>query len=250
MITDKIWLDKGNQLHLGLLKYGERELGLIRPKNLERLNLNYSISRVSDPEKEITEIMAIPGKLIRFINNHLYLSFSLTDLLNPENCQISIKELSLILKKGKKISSSIQKTYPFLKIQSDDASDLTVETVEDSEDVTMIINTIRNEDIIKIFKGRKNTIKSRIELVPLSEDLEFCEMMEDMGEISEVFKKKSNEIKDLITADLNYSLIKKLLECLFLFVSRVTDLGTFKHRQIKEIGVRIIQKYFEVYFNA
>jgi len=86
-----------------------------------------------------------------------------------------------------------------------------------------------------------------MELVLLSGDFGVCEMMEEMGEIFREFKKKSNEIKGSTIDDLSYSLRKKLLECLFLFASEVTDLSTFNYLEIKEIGVRIIQKYFGAY---
>ena len=57
MKIDKISLNPKNKLQLELLKTSQEELELITPENLRKLNFNYTISQVFEPEHEIRETM-------------------------------------------------------------------------------------------------------------------------------------------------------------------------------------------------
>jgi len=78
----------------------------------------FSIGLIDKPESAIEEAYKINKNKVKIFKNVVVLSFSLEELNQVENCQITINSLSIFLDSQKKIKTESGKTFAFEDIYS------------------------------------------------------------------------------------------------------------------------------------
>ncbi len=264
MIIDKISLDQDNKIHMELFKSTKEESRLVVGKRLRKIDIKYNISQIFEPEKRVEETQAI--KSIGFKNNHLLFNFPLQDLQFPDRCQISVKDLRIILTQGQKLSIPIDQTFSILELKenlSEFEPEPSSEWNRKAEidklipDVNFVITELGNEQIINKFKRNSNLMKNKTG--SKEELISGFEVFELMSDAKEIFNKANEQIEkvndddndddelaNLKARDLEFSIREKLLTIIFLSLSYIINLRNLDS-EARKLTVKLIQKYFSNY---
>lgn len=111
-----IYLD--NYIKIFCAKTERKESETITPALIQYITLSYSIGLINNPVRKVKEQIKIDKKHINFIDNYIVISFKITGLLNPNNCELTLKTFNIYLKNSLRFTKSINKTHSFKIIQS------------------------------------------------------------------------------------------------------------------------------------
>ena len=109
------WDDQRN-LFLEFKKH-EDEKQFFLPETVKRINLRYEISKVFKRESyqnNLPQLISI--KTIFFFNDFMAFSIDLSEIIDPEEVQIKILNLTIFLFSGQRIEYSIKRTFTLSEI--------------------------------------------------------------------------------------------------------------------------------------
>ncbi len=111
-----IYLD--NYIKIFCAKTKRKEPETITPALVQYITLSYSIGLIDNPGRKVKEQIKINKKHINFIDKYIVISFKITGLLNPNNCELTLKTFNIYLKDSPRLTININKTHSFKSIQS------------------------------------------------------------------------------------------------------------------------------------
>ncbi len=99
-------------------KTSEDEQKQLVPNLVQHVVVFFSIGLINKPESAIEEAYKINKNKVKIFKNLVVLSFSLDELNQVENCQITIDSLTIFLSSKKKVKTEFRKTFAFEEIYS------------------------------------------------------------------------------------------------------------------------------------
>ena len=148
-------------------KTSTEEQKQIVPDLVRHAIIFFSIGLINKPETAIEEAYKINKKRVKIFKNVVVLSFSLEELNQIEECQITFNSLTIFLDTKKKIKTEFGKTFSFEEIFSTN-DDLEIQTPQlqqkkESQDNEIKVKERLNPQIAKHFKDSYEKFKDVIE---------------------------------------------------------------------------------------
>ncbi len=218
-----IYLD--SFIKIFFVKTDKKELDTITLAFVNNITLSYSIRLINSPGRKVTEQVKINNDNLSFIDNFMVISFYITDLHSPENCELSLHTLNIHFNDSPTLKMKINKTHTFKSIQSATAPIISK--------TSKLITRPKQKQKKKVHI--KSTTKEKTEIMTKEEDNsqpQFTDSFEKFKDriqgtnLLDLLKKKTDSV-DFNLKNFGISLLCKLL-LLVTYVNQIVD-NEFQH---------------------